>query len=65
MKKMFVFLFVMGILMLGTLSMLDDAQEEPIQENIDFSDPEDFGESDGNTINGGGQGGGGGGDAPG
>ncbi len=65
MKKMFVFLFVIGILMLGTLVMLDDAQEKPIQENMDFSDPENFGDSDGYTINGEGHGGGGGGDAPG
>ena len=51
--------------MLGTLVMLDDAQENPIQENMDFSDPENFGDSDGYTINGEGHGGGGGGDAPG
>jgi hypothetical protein len=65
MKKMLVFLLVVGILMIGTLSMVDDTQENPIQEYKDFSDPEDFGDSGSYIINGGGQGGGGGGDAPG
>lgn len=65
MKKMLVFLFVAGILMFGTLSMVDDSNGTHIQENMDFSDPEDFGDSGSYTINGGGQGGGGGGDAPG
>ena len=65
MKKMLVFVLVIGILMLGALSIFDDAQEKPLQKNVDFSDPEGFGDSGSYTINGGGQGGGGGGDAPG
>ena len=51
--------------MLGALSMFDDAQKKPLQKNVDFSDPEGFGDSGSYTTCGGGHGGSGGGDAPG
>ena len=62
MKKVLIFLLVVGVLTLGTFSIFHEVCDEPIQENGEFSDFEDlkdFEDFEGSTTNGGGQDGGG------
>jgi len=64
MRKMLILLLIVGILVLGTISVLEDAYEETIK-NIDFSDSGDLGDFEDGEITPDGGGSGGAGPAPG
>jgi hypothetical protein len=59
MRKMFIFLLIVGVLLLGTFSVAQEVCENAFQENISFSDDGDFGDpgTGGVTPDGGGGGG--------
>jgi hypothetical protein len=59
MSKILVFLLIVGVLIAGTLSIVEEICEDASQEQVDFSDGGDFGDlGSGDLItNGGGSGG--------